>query len=55
MKLLVKNIAQFALDKMLRQYEETLKGQDLGHCTGGFQSMHGIPCKHEIQLKVQQE
>ncbi|TPX65427.1 hypothetical protein CcCBS67573_g08134 [Chytriomyces confervae] len=55
MKLLVKNISQFALDKMLRQYEETLKGQNFGHCTGEFQRTYGIPCKHEIQLKVQQE
>ncbi|KAJ3386991.1 hypothetical protein HDU80_000266, partial [Chytriomyces hyalinus] len=54
-KLLVKNISQFALDKMLRQYKEPLKGLNFGHCTGEFRSMYGILCKHKIQLKVQQE
>ncbi|KAJ3221630.1 hypothetical protein HDU78_000371, partial [Chytriomyces hyalinus] len=54
MQLLVKNISHFALDKMLRQYEEVLKRMELDQCTGGFQRIYGLPCKHEISIKVQE-
>ncbi|KAJ3213175.1 hypothetical protein HDU81_002006, partial [Chytriomyces hyalinus] len=54
MRALVKNISHFALDKMLRQYEEVLRTSELGQCTGEFRHIYGIPCKHDIGNKLQE-
>jgi hypothetical protein len=49
---LVKNISQFALDKMLRQHQEISPASYDEECTGMFRKTYGIPCKHEIRVKI---
>ncbi|KAJ3244031.1 hypothetical protein HDU77_010082 [Chytriomyces hyalinus] len=39
---------------MLRQYEEVLRTLELDQCTGEFQHVYEIPCKHDIGNKLQE-
>ncbi|KAH9248308.1 hypothetical protein BASA81_014062 [Batrachochytrium salamandrivorans] len=54
MKSLVKKISKHALDKMLDQYKKLADMDDSDECTGLFQTSIGVPCRHEIKRRIEE-
>jgi hypothetical protein len=49
---LIKNIFQFALDKIIRQPQEVSRASYVEEFTGMFRKTYGIPCKHDIRVEI---
>ncbi|KAH9275984.1 hypothetical protein BASA83_001254 [Batrachochytrium salamandrivorans] len=54
MKSLVKKISKHALDKMLDQYKKLADMDDSDECTGLFRTSVGVPCRHEIKRRIEE-
>ncbi|KAH6575051.1 hypothetical protein BASA62_002159 [Batrachochytrium salamandrivorans] len=54
MKSLVKKVSKHALDKMLEQYKKLADMDDSDECTGLFRTSVGVPCRHEIKRRIEE-